>query len=76
MSIFQYSRVVQATDSYKRLPWQQYLTGTNFKYIFGDRIEILHVHTKYTTLRSTFKNAWGPNAPLPLPSGMYMMEKA
>ena len=66
-STFHYSRVLQDTDSYKLgllmvpnnprskwLPWQQYLTDINFKYIYL-KIEIPtprdhHRHTKYTTL--------------------------
>ena len=39
-SVFQYSQVVQNTDSYKRLVWQQYVSNTNCKYIFGEIIEI------------------------------------
>ena len=58
-SIFQYSQVVQDTDSYKWLPWQQYLTNINFKYIAGDKIEIptdtYQIHTSVINI----KKYWG-----------------
>ena len=44
MSTFQYSQVVQDTDSYKQLTWKNYLTNKNFKYIVAEIIEI-PIHT-------------------------------
>ena len=38
---------MQDTASYKQLQWQQYLIDNNFKYIFGDIIEI-PTHTYQT----------------------------
>ena len=38
--LFQYSQDLQNSESYKQLPWKQYLTTINVKYIFGDRFKI------------------------------------
>ena len=37
-SVLQCSQVVQGTDSYNQLLWQQYLTNINFNYTIGGRI--------------------------------------
>ena len=47
LSTFQYSQVVQDTDSFiNSCHGQQYLTDINFKYTFGDRI-VIHIYFTY-----------------------------
>ena len=41
------------------MSWQQYLTDINFKYIFGDRIEIpTNTYQIHNSVINIFKNAW------------------
>ena len=49
-SIFRYSQVVQDTDSYTRLPQQQYLTNINLSINLGRELKYLHIHIKHTSL--------------------------